>query len=93
MSGSTTSFTVRRIDDDAEFELLRVYRRPEDKLADVVSPDGREVYTTDEVNFFFSDEPTRPIAMAAFARGHRRTGSVAFRASNPSSGRNWSSTA
>ena len=61
MPERSVPFTVRRLDDGQEFELLRVYRRAEDKLADVASPDGRTVYTRDEVNFFFADEPDHPM--------------------------------
>jgi len=52
-------FKVRRLGDGAEFTLHKVYRRVEDSLADVASPDGRMVDTPDEVNFYFGDEPDR----------------------------------
>ena len=61
MSERSVPFAVRRVDDGAQFELHTVYRRAEDKLGDVVSPDGRDVYTPDEVNFYFADEPDRPM--------------------------------
>jgi len=68
----TGTITVRREDDDAEFELqvISTFRQIheggmvkeiEDKLKDVASPDGRGVYTTDETHFFFEDEPDRPM--------------------------------
>lgn len=61
MSGRTVPFTVRRLDDGQVFQLLKVFRRAEDRLADVTSPDGRSVYTPDEKNYFFEDEPNRPM--------------------------------
>ena len=57
----TEPFTVRRVDDREEFQLRRCYRRAVDKLADVASPDGREVYSTNEIDFYFADEPDRPM--------------------------------
>ena len=68
----TATITVRRDDDGEEFELqvistfreIResgVIREVEDKLTEVVSPDGRVVYTTDERHFFFEGEPDRPM--------------------------------
>lgn len=67
---------VRREDDGQEFELMVIstFRQNittwgatevEDKLKDVASPDGREVYTTDEVHFFFADEPDRPMVVVS----------------------------
>lgn len=67
MAGKSIPFTVRRLDDGQEFALLKVYRRPEDKLADVASPDGRDVYTPDELTFYFADEPNRAMRMSDLA--------------------------
>ena len=66
----TGSITVRRKDDDAEFQLDEIstfhersdmhgVHRSQDRLKDVVGPDGRGVFTPDEINFFFEDEPDR----------------------------------
>jgi len=68
----TRSLTVRRDDDGAEFELQEVstFREErvggivtvvEDRLKDVASADERGVYTTDETQFFFADEPKRAL--------------------------------
>jgi hypothetical protein len=61
----TEPFTVRRLDDGREFQLIRGYRRAVDKLADVASPDGRGVYTPDEESFFFVGEDDRPMRIVA----------------------------
>ena len=68
----TGTITVRRDDDGSEFELQVIstfrevlegasVRVAENKLKDVASADGRGVYTTDETQFFFTDEPHRPM--------------------------------
>jgi hypothetical protein len=68
----TGVITVRRDDDGAEFELQMistfcevreggVVRVVENKLKEVASADDRSVYTTDETQFFFTNEPNRPM--------------------------------
>lgn len=68
----TGTITVSRDDDGAEFELQVIstfreiredgsVRVVENKLKDVASADGRGVYTTDETQFIFADEPNRPM--------------------------------
>jgi hypothetical protein len=72
----TGKITVRREDDGAEFELLVIStfhevqdehgrREVEDRLKDVASSNGREVYTTDEEQFFFGGEPNRPMKIVS----------------------------
>lgn len=68
------TFKVRRQDDGREFELQEVstFREESDiygvdvvenRLKSHASPDGRGVYTTDEVHFFFADDPRRAMTV------------------------------
>ncbi len=70
----TGTFKVRRQDDGREFELQEVSTFQEEsdmygvevvenRLKSLASPDGRSVYTTDEVHFLFADEPRRAMTM------------------------------
>jgi hypothetical protein len=61
--GQNSEFMVRRIDDEEEFTLLKIYRRPQYTLADVASPGGREKFTMNAVEYFADapDGPTRVV--------------------------------
>ena len=61
--GTLLPINVRRVDDGQMFQLLMTYRWPERKLVEVSSPDGRKVHVLDESNFYFADEPDRPMVM------------------------------
>lgn len=39
--------------------MVLVYRRAQDNLADLVSPDGRPVYSKSPKHIYFADEPDR----------------------------------
>jgi hypothetical protein len=72
----TDTVTMHREDDGQKFEfhvISTFHERhdqhgshvSQDKLKEIASPDGRGVYTPDEVNFYFEGEPDRPMRIVA----------------------------